>query len=1089
MNSTFRRLVIFLFLLPALGNAQITMPTSRIVFQRGNDNRASVPIQGNCPTSANSIQVKANAVGVGSSIDWTTIGTTADGVFMGNISLQGGWYSLQVRALANGSQVGSWSIDRVGVGEVFAIAGQSNILGSPYARNLSATDDRVSTVNYRGYPDGNITEGDLPTSFINATNNSPIGPENNMLFWGDLGDKLVARLGVPVMFLGGAYGGTSSKNWRDAAVEGTENMDTQGGRLTKNSPYRALGIALSYYVKRTGIRSIIWHQGESDPNTSQGEYVSNVSQLIDKTRSQTGMNRLSWMICRATYLQGHTNPAVIAAQNQLADAGNNCFAGPATDFMSGSQAWRFDDAHINDDKYPVFEGLFNDILNVGYFNNSQPSQPSYTPSITTGYIFPHERNGGDHIQVPYMATAPVRGNNQYVVQLVDENGTFLADLGAGSVVGNNLIDVQLPVWADGRVRVRVNSTAPARNGEVSEFFIAHKTGDRPSGNPVVNGSFAAQNMVSGTSVNVTLPSIVSDPANLSLTYSWQNLPAGLNASGLTISGTPTGSARTETATLMATNSAGNSVSTPLTINIASAVVAPIPAPTPAPVTPVPTPVVPVTPAPVTPTPVVPVTPVTPAPTPVAPVTPTPVTPTPVTPVTPAPVTPAPIANACGFTEGQFLFTFYGERVYAHFYNGILFAAYQNASEGYKSQIWVRDAGSVSGFDMTKVSCFATVDPRTSPPIVVTPAPVTPVPVTPTPVAPVTPTPVTPVTPVTPTPVAPVTPAPVAPTPVAPVAPVTPTPVTPAPIANACGFTEGQFLFTFYGERIYAHFYNGILFAAYQNASEGYKSQIWVRDAGSVSGFDMTKVSCFATVDPRTSPPIVVTPAPVPPAPVTPAPVAPVTPVPVTPAPVIPTTTQSVISPEGYVDISECGRQYGWARDGVVANKAVSVLIYWDNTLVSNLTADQYRNDLAAAFGDNGKHGFNFDTPMSLQSAGSHQVKIQIDGAASPFHVATVNCANRARVAAAESVESVWGVYPNPVADVLTLTVPPAYQDTSFILSVVSAGGKSISLSEAAASSIAPGQRKLDVSELQTGMYILRVVVNNKMVATLKIIKQ
>ena len=1066
MQSLFHRLVIFFFLLPALSYAQITMPTSRIVFQRGNDNRASVPIQGNCPTSANSIQVKANALNGGNSKDWTTVGTTGEGVFMGNISLQGGWYSIQVRALANGSEVGNWSVDRVGVGEVFAIAGQSNIVGSHDARNLSATDDRVSTLGYGGLPDGQINENDLPKSFINASNNSWIGPKNAQLFWGELGDKLVAKLGVPVMFFGAAWGGTSSKNWRDAAVDGLFEQQTQGGYFRNNEPYRALGITMSYYIKRTGIRSVLWHQGESDPNTSQGDYYSNITQLINKTRQQTGMGRLSWMVCRATYFQGHTNPQVINAQNQLADGGNNCFAGPATDFMSGNQAWRFDDGHINDDNYPLFESLFNDIMNVDYFNNSQPSQPAYTPSITTGYIFPHELNGGSYVQVPYMATAPVRADNQYMVQLVDENGTFLADLGTGSPSGNNLITVQLPVWADGRVRVRVNSTAPARNGEVSEFFIIHKTGERASGNPVLNGAYAALNVVSGTPVTINLPANFSDPANLALTYSWQNLPAGLNGSGLNITGTPTGSARTVNATLTATNSAGNSVSTTITINIADAQVV------------------------VTPTPTTPTTPTagtcgftegqflftfygeriyahfyngilfaanesatsgfkpqlwvhdagsgqgfdmskvscfaTTDPRTGAPVVVVPVTPTPVTPVTPAPATPT--ANACGFTEGQFLFSFYGERIYAHIYNGILFAAYENPTSGFKPQIWVHDAGSGQGFDISKVSCFATTDPRIGAPVTVTP----------------TPTPVTP-------------------------APVTPTPTTPTtPTAGTCGFTEGQFLFTFYGEQIYAHIYNGIVFAANENATSGFKPQIWVHDAGSGQGFDMSKVSCFATADPRTAPPIVVTP-------ITP------TPTPVTPV----APSASLMSPAGYVDISDCGRQYGWARDAAVANKTVNVQIYWDNTLVSTLPADQYRNDLAAAFGDNGKHGFSYNTPLSLQSAGTHQVKLQIEGAASAFHTASVNCANRARLAS-EPGPVGWGVYPNPVTDVLTLSVPAVYEAAPLALSLVNAGGKSVWVNERAASA---GSRKLDLSELETGVYVLRVVVDNKMVATLKILKQ
>ncbi|GAB3784868.1 hypothetical protein GCM10028818_45470 [Spirosoma horti] len=46
------------------------------------------------------------------------------------------------------------------------------------------------------------------------------------------------------------------------------------------------------------------------------------------------------------------------------------------------------------------------------------------------------------------------------------------------------------------------------------------------------------------------------------------------------------------------------------------------------------------------------------------------------------------------------------------------------------------------------------------------------------------------------------------------------------IANAqsCSYSEGQFLFDWYGEQIYAHYYNGVLYASYQNPSEGFKPQ-------------------------------------------------------------------------------------------------------------------------------------------------------------------------------------------------------------------------------------------------------------------------
>ncbi|WP_460950150.1 PA14 domain-containing protein [Spirosoma daeguense] len=67
-----------------------------------------------------------------------------------------------------------------------------------------------------------------------------------------------------------------------------------------------------------------------------------------------------------------------------------------------------------------------------------------------------------------------------------------------------------------------------------------------------------------------------------------------------------------------------------------------------------------------------------------------------------------------------------------------------------------------------------------------------------------------------------------------------------PASGNCGFTEGQFLFSFYNEQIYAHYHNGVLFAAYQDASQGFKPQHWLVAAG----FDPSRTSCFAENDPR-----------------------------------------------------------------------------------------------------------------------------------------------------------------------------------------------------------------------------------------------
>ncbi|SOD80098.1 T9SS type A sorting domain-containing protein [Spirosoma fluviale] len=676
-------------LIPLLGYSQLTMPLSRIVFQRGLDNRAAVPIQGKCPASATSIQVKVKAINGGVSQDWTTIGATTGGTFSGNLNLPGGWYSLQVRALSGGAEVGSWSLDRFGVGEVFVIAGQSNAYGSPYAQNIAAQDDRVSTLNYFNFPAGTIDEQNLPKAFVQAGAGMPIGPHNPMLIWGGLGDKLVARLGVPVLFLGAAYPGSSSSEWRDAA-NGVENV----GAMNKEAPYRLLGVTLAYFIKRTGIRSILWHQGEADNGiTTKKEYVNNITTVINKSRLQSGFKNLGWMISSVSYNglnAGHeTDPAILDAQNQLITQTDNTFPGVATDAYTGPY-YRYDKVHFNDSIYPFYLNLWNKALTNDFFARCKPSQPAVVPTITTGYIFPMNPNGGDHIQVPFMSTAPVNDNNQYVVKLLSETGELLDSLGAGTRIAPNLLAVQLPVWADGRVRVQISSTSPARTGEASDVFYAHKTGEKP---------------------------------------------------------------------------------------------------------------------------------------------------------------------------------------------------------------------------------------------------------------------------------------------------VTPPDTTPA------------------------------------------------------------------------------------------------------------TPVRTVIDPQGWVDMSDCEHQYGWARDAAVANLSVPVVFSWDNKPIETQLAERFRQDLADAFGDNGQHGFQWDIPASLRTAGNHKVSIQVAGASLPFFTGTVFCGavgGRLATPGLEETRLTWRVFPNPTTDYVTVRLPVAYTREKITLTVLSASGQQ---QPTASLPVDDQQLRVNLSGLPTGIYLLRLDVNERPVTTLTVLKQ
>lgn len=453
------------------GQFTVVSPQNRIVFQRTNQNDAAVPITGICPSSATRIDVRAEAVqaGQGTSTGWITAdGRPQNGRFSGSVTLRGGWYRLFVRIVSNADIIGETAVDRVGVGEVFIVAGQSNAQGG-HQSNPGAADDRVSVIDW--YQD-DLPEANLPLVFSQASTNRRMAPFNPLHMWGLLGDRLTSRLNVPVLFLGAAYGGASSEVWRISA-QGQNPGGSPGPYLM---PYRPLGAALDHYVRRTGVRAVLWHQGESDNGyRGQQAYFDNVRIVIEKTRQQSGLSRLPWVVSRATYIGGRTDPAIIAGQNQLIQSIDQVWPGPETDAYTSPED-RFDGLHFGTSGLGRLTDLWDKCLTNDFFSRSAPGALSaIPPAITTGTIVPIGSRAGQSISVPSVRQNGFAGDNQFVVKLFSQNGAFLQDLGSGT---QNPLSIQVPSdIPTGQYTVRVDGTNPPATGAASQLFTI--TGQTP----------------------------------------------------------------------------------------------------------------------------------------------------------------------------------------------------------------------------------------------------------------------------------------------------------------------------------------------------------------------------------------------------------------------------------------------------------------------------------------------------------------------------------------------------------------------------------------------------------------------------------
>ncbi|WP_236648758.1 sialate O-acetylesterase [Spirosoma sp. 209] len=280
-------------LLPTIVSAQLSIssPVARMVVQRNLYNEANILVAGLAPANATAVEARLVplALGQGQLTAWTSLPFLATTkAFRGPLLATGGWYRLEVRARNGGTLLTQTSVDRVGVGEVFVIAGQSNVYGG-FQRATSAAEDRVSCVDFR---QDSLSEQLLPLRFSRASYGSSIGPSQPPHIWSTLGDRLVQQLNVPVLFLGAALGGTSSSQWQQSAARNI-------GPTQNTAVYRRLGVALLHYVSRTGARAVLWHQGESDSYTDTQTYFDNIRQVIEKSRQQTGFT-LPWVMSRVS---------------------------------------------------------------------------------------------------------------------------------------------------------------------------------------------------------------------------------------------------------------------------------------------------------------------------------------------------------------------------------------------------------------------------------------------------------------------------------------------------------------------------------------------------------------------------------------------------------------------------------------------------------------------------------------------------------------------------------------------------------------------------------------------------------------------
>jgi len=305
----------------------IQSPLERQVIQRNRENRAEVVVSGVIEGEADLIEAKVDlSAGAkrGKSVGWTVVARGHDideGAFAGKISLEaGGWYRVAIRARSGDEVVAESSIMKVGGGDVFITAGQSN--SANYGRpRQTAKDDRV--VYYNG------------KNFVPARDPIPGGCGNNGSVWPLVGDLLVQSQQIPVCFRSASLTWTEVANWMPGVQAGNfmlyDNLVTCVGEFGKN-----------------GVHAVLWHQGESDSlvKTSSETYCSRLKTIIESLDKEAGYE-IPWFVAQASFHPGSKEPEEqeVARGQQLLWERGIARRGPVTDDLG--EAYRSDGVHFN----------------------------------------------------------------------------------------------------------------------------------------------------------------------------------------------------------------------------------------------------------------------------------------------------------------------------------------------------------------------------------------------------------------------------------------------------------------------------------------------------------------------------------------------------------------------------------------------------------------------------------------------------------------------------------------------------------------------------------------------------------------------
>lgn len=424
----------------------VATPTERQIIQRNQANVANIPVGGSFISSPDYVEARAvvrgSAEDNGTSTDWVTIETApTGGSFSGVLPnvLAGGWYDIEVRSVVNGTPSTAFTVERVGVGDIFICAGQSNSAnqGTPAATPVS---DRVSA-----------RESPSENQWAFAADPLPIAEGTMGSVWSRLGDLIVAEEDVPVGFVSLGRNNSRVIDW---------NLNTLNNLTFLQPAVRSF--------PANGFKAFLWHQGEADGSTSAATYRDTLIGIINASRGFQGAGwNFPWYLAEASYQPSNPLTAeegVLAGQRLTAFALSNVYLGADTnDFhLEGrsSDGIHFNTAglleHARQWQEAIYGGAPVEIQNGKFELNTQTTLTGVAPLA-------------DNVFAETVATA-INSKTVLDWQILRSSGVASAD-GAGGYFNPGSETYTLAANGRGMSNLDGRHVATLRGGSSGNYFL------------------------------------------------------------------------------------------------------------------------------------------------------------------------------------------------------------------------------------------------------------------------------------------------------------------------------------------------------------------------------------------------------------------------------------------------------------------------------------------------------------------------------------------------------------------------------------------------------------------------------------------